>query len=685
MTRNYIESLGLSEFFLDTENWEDVYILDLSKDQQDDFLKKKKAIDLFLKTDISVKSILQQTRINSESLYHLVNRCLSLDENGKVYGYKALLPYFRIQTNKSKIYNQNNTGNFSKLLEDYPDLEKLLVEEYFNKDKKIVREKKQSYKNMHKKFIAKCSNLGISDNQYPFTSSSLAYKSIIRFLNSLASGSQRAKLNSREALMINKNVNNTTNAYTHLIRPFERVEFDAHVIDAIFSIETYTPNGDKIINNMNKVWLLCIIDVASRAVIGYHISYLNKNYSSKEVMQCLKKSLIPWTPKDLSIPGLKYNQGAGFPSYVIDDAKYAIWDEISMDNAKAHKSKKVLQNLSKLNCAVNFGPVANPVRRAIIERFFKSLEFNNFHRIPSTTGSNPMDGKRENAEEKSIIYEITINHLEEVMDVVIANYNNKKHSAHDGFSPLEVIQNRINRGMYIRKLSETQKETSDLFANSLKVKVKGNINEGRNGYINYMYQRYSSPKLNNDISGIGEQLTLLIDDDNIQHIKAFLSDGSFYDTLTAKGIWGKVPHSLEMRHQIMRHKNNAEFDYLNHEDPIEAYQNFLTTKSISDKKARIKLQEIKRYKKEHHIDVQLEKEKIETQKLYSKNEEIQQKIIKKSSRVISERKALMALKQVQQKEVIENKLKKDVSLEIDERHKKTIEKFGSAKGKSITF
>ncbi|WP_142830063.1 DDE-type integrase/transposase/recombinase [Planococcus soli] len=685
MVRKYLERTGLSGFFIDPESWEEVYTLDLSKEQQEDFMRKKKAINLFLKTEMSVKSILEQTRLNSETLYYFVNRCLTLNEDGGIYGYKALLPYFRIKSYEVNSYNKSYTGNFSKLLTDYPDLEKLLVEEYFNKNKKVVREKKQSYKNIHKKFVNKCSDLGISKDHYPFTSSTFAYKSITRFLNSLANGSQKANLTSKEALMINRNVNNTTNAYTHVVRPFERVEFDAHVIDAIFSIVTYTPSGDKIINNMSRVWLLCVIDVASRGIIGYHISYSNNNYSSKEFLQCLKKSLIPWTPKNLTIPGLQYNHGSGFPSYIITDTRYAIWDEISMDNAKAHKSKKVLDNLMKLNCAINFGPVANPVRRAIIERFFRTLEFSSFHRIPSTTGSNPMDSIRENAEEKSIIYEITIDHMEEIMDVVIANYNSTKHSAHNGFSPLEVIQNRINRGMYIRRLSENQKETSDLFSNSLKVMVRGNINEGRNGYINYMYQRYSSPKLNNDTSVIGKQLTLLIDDDNIQHIKAFLSDGSLYDTLTAKGIWGKVPHSLEMRHQIMKHKNSTEFDYLKYEDPIEAYQNFLATKSISDKKARIKLQEIKRYKKEHNADVMLEDEKKEIQKLYSKNEGIQQKIIKKNSRVLSGRKVKDEVKNIKQIEVSNSMIEKNLNAEIDERHKKTIEKFGKTKGKSITF
>lgn len=48
------------------------------------------------------------------------------------------------------------------------------------------------------------------------------------------------------------------------------------------------------------------------------------------------------------------------------------------------------------------GPVAVPVRRPIIERFFRTLEQNTFHRLPSTTGSNPLDPIRNNAEKKPL-------------------------------------------------------------------------------------------------------------------------------------------------------------------------------------------------------------------------------------------------------------------------------------------
>lgn len=112
-------------------------------------------------------------------------------------------------------------------------------------------------------------------------------KSLQRFLCNLSNKNIKlsSKLNGEEAAKLLKNVNNTVNSNTFLLRPFERIEFDAHMIDNIFSIITYTPKGDKIVNTLNRIRLLCMVDVASRAVIGYHISFNNSNYSANDVIR----------------------------------------------------------------------------------------------------------------------------------------------------------------------------------------------------------------------------------------------------------------------------------------------------------------------------------------------------------------------------------------------------------------
>ena len=80
-----------------------------------------------------------------------------------------------------------------------------------------------------------------------------------------------------------------------------------------------------------------------------------------------------------------------------------------LDNAKSHLADNTIRKIvDDLKSAINFGSVATPETRGIIERFFGSLETRGFHKLPSTTGSNINDLKRKEPEAASIKYDITL-------------------------------------------------------------------------------------------------------------------------------------------------------------------------------------------------------------------------------------------------------------------------------------
>ena len=81
-----------------------------------------------------------------------------------------------------------------------------------------------------------------------------------------------------------------------------------------------------------------------------------------------------------------------FISNLIEQAKWAVWDEFLVDNGQANLATIVKKTITeKVGAHMNPGPVEMPERRGIIERFFRKLEENGFHRFPNTTGSNPED------------------------------------------------------------------------------------------------------------------------------------------------------------------------------------------------------------------------------------------------------------------------------------------------------
>lgn len=620
---------------LDITNWEDIYTGNMTVDELQTFNSRKKAIDLFFSTELPIDNIVEITGILRSEIYRFASRCIMYDNSNKILGYRGLIHYRTVVPyNRKLICNTNPTnysGAFQLLLKNYPELKTFLIEEYFNKSKvkNSARERKISFKNLHRKFINECRKLGIKPNEYPFNTTSLARKSVERFIKEISNNYIRevASINGEQSYMLLNNANNSINSNSTITRPLERVEFDGHKLDVITTIVYQTPKGEEIIDILNRIWLLTVVDVATRAVVGYHLSF-NKEYNQEDVRKCFQSAILPWKSKELTIPGLSYSKNAGFPSSKFSEAEYGIWDEISYDNAKSNLSNEIKDLLTKqIGCSINMGPVAVPVKRPIVERLFRSIEENSFHRLPSTTGSNVMDPRRKDAENNAIKFSITFDAIEELCDVIIANYNATPHDGNDGFTPLEVFESRINQGMHINTIPFENRDLVNLFPITCERIVKGNLEQGRRPYIHYKQERYTSSDLSKDFSMINEKVTILINTEDLRSVVAYRQDGSKYGILTCSGYWGTVQHSLKIRDAINKFKRQRYFHYTEDEDPMDAFQAFLEENAINDKKLRSLLAEIKSYKKRYNIDSKNKEKKKVLVKLKKEQQLLHQEII----------------------------------------------------------
>ncbi|MCK1988214.1 hypothetical protein MPH48_08835 [Lysinibacillus fusiformis] len=633
--RSFFLQRNISIDYIDFHNWDSIYTGDLNEKELSIFNNKKKAMDLFFNTEMPLNEIVKETGIVKSEIYRFASRCIVYDDNNKIMGYRGLIsnnkiaPYIRKSLNKLDL--TNFSGAFQLLLNTYPQLKIFLIDEYFkrSKVKNSARERKISYKNLHRKFINECRKLGIKSNDYPFNTTSLARKSVERFIKEISNKyiQEVSGINGEQSSMLLNNVNNSINSKSTITRPLERVEFDGHLLDVIVSIVFQTPKGEEIIDTLNRIWLLTVIDVATRAVIGYHLSF-NKEYNEEDVKLCFQSAILPWKPKELTIPGLSYSKNAGFPSSKFSEAKYGVWDEISYDNAKSHLSKEIKDILTKqIGCTINMGPVAVPVNRPIVERLFKTIEENGFHRLPSTTGSNVLDPKRKDPEQNAIKFSITSEAIEELCDVIIANYNGYPHDGNDGFSPLEVFGSRIEQGMFIANLPEENRDSVTLFPIICVRQVKGNLEQGRRPFINYKNERYTSPELSRDFSMVSEKVTILINTEDLRTVVIYRQDGSKYGVLTCSGYWGTVQHSLKLRDAINKFRRERYFFYTDDEDPMDAFQAFLEENAINDKKLRNLLAEIKSYKKRYNIDSKNKEKKKVLVKLKKEQQILHQEVI----------------------------------------------------------
>jgi hypothetical protein len=317
---------------------------------------------------------------------------------------------------------------------------------------------------------------------------------------------------------------------------------------------------------------------------------INEEYNRFDILSCIKNAIIPREKMIFTIPGLYYPPNGGYPSMAINNMKWAIFDEIELDNALAHHAKDtVTQITGYLNVAMNYGPVATPERRGIIERFFQNLETRGFHRIVSTTGTGIADPRRKGSESDAVKYEISFKHIVELTEVLIANYNTSPHTSLNNFSPLEILKQRVERGIIPTILEEDKQENFALLSYSITRKVNGNKETGRRPYIQIEGGEYRSDELSRNFNLVGKIIVVKVNPDDLRTVTAFLNDGSELGTLYVRGKWAYTPHTLKQRKEVNTFLQHNKIQLGPLDDPIQLYHKYLLSEVKKKKSSRNKL------------------------------------------------------------------------------------------------
>jgi hypothetical protein len=428
--------------------------------------------------------------------------------------------------------------------------------------------------------------LGLTAGDYPLNQKYLGRGALWRHLQGLMNTRAAIAARCGEDAARKLGTDGAVSSEVRMLRPLEGVEFDGHRIDCIAAILVPSPHGGFEKRVIERFWILALEDIATRVILGHAIS-LRREYNQDDVLRCAKNAVTPWEPKTLTIPGLAYPARGSFPSDVFPDLKWAAWDMFKWDNAKAHLAKKTLGKLcTTIGCSPNPGPRADPNKRPFVERFFHTLEENGFSRLPSTTGGNPKDPRRRNPEKAALANGIFLDDLEQLIAVMIANYNWDPHSGIGYRPPLEhlevLLQDKDTREM-IRKLPEEKRNNLRLLDIEVTRVVRGNMKKGRRPYVEYEGVRYTSAILARSPELIGKRLRLIVNPENACTVLAFLPNGAELGILTAHGVWGRIPHTLEARKAINVLRHRKLIYYTETDDPIQIHLTYLAAQALKSK------------------------------------------------------------------------------------------------------
>ena len=575
---------NLAELKLERAQWIDIPVEVVPANKRSVFAKRKMAVDMYI-DGVNYSDIYSSTGIAHTHLSGLITKCLTRDETGNTYGYRAIIPRVRLHSNDG---DGTSNGLFSKLLLRYPTLAEYIKGCWFG-DRKYTMEHHMNLITLHHDyFLKECERLGVQDYEYPFNTVSQGYVSLGKYVKSLKGidASNRAKRSSKDERQ--KLMSTGIGArYTKIaIAPFSEVQVDGHKIDLLYVVEYTEEDGTVSKNIATRAWFFPVLDTATRCVIGYSVSQ-ETNYNQYDVIRAVKNAILPHEKIKFTVPGLEYPENGGFPSDIFPETKYAYFDRIMLDNAKSHLSNLVIERMTKtLKAVMDFGSVATPETRGIVERFFGSLETRGFHKLSMTTGSSTRDLKRKDAEKIALKCNLTFDIICELLEVLIAQYNNTPHSSLGNRTPLECMSRRIREaGLYPSIADEgllvSIRKLDNLFVERT---VRGGKN-GKRAYITYEGAEYRSNELSVGDRYIGHKITLEVNPNDISRVNAYGEDGTFIGVLKAKGEYGRKLHSLKTRKAALEHARERGRDKSEFDTPITALTQHLDQQAKKSRRA----------------------------------------------------------------------------------------------------
>lgn len=534
----------------------------------------------------SIATIYKETGIARGQLYPLIKRCLTKHPDGRIYGFRGLLSYQRIKryqrrkpvTAGSSGRAGGASGAMTQLLERFEPL-RTLIDRFIRSHSLTVSAsgRLQGLRGLHKAFLAECTALGVGMHQYPFNRLQEGKRSLARTTKAMIDSSFLAAARAAGAARIGApwhDGQSQTRKAPATLRPFEVVEFDGHKLDVRLRVRLEDPYGLPYDLELKRVWLLIVLDVCTRAVLGWNV-VLAPEYDRYDVIKTMQNAVQPCARRmHFSIPKLTYEAQAGFVSQAIPVTAYACWDWLRLDNARANLAEDTLRALSEfIGCNVDAGPVGESNERAYIERFFGTIGQTLSHRLPGSTGCSASDIRRrltDPGEDTELL--VTFPELEELLDVTIANYNGTAHSGIPGRSPLEAMRYFVvGKRTALRHLPEVRRRSLYMMQPPYECVVRGSKASGRRPHISFFGSRYASLVLSQAAHLVGTKILVYFDPLDLRTLQAFLPDGAELGTLTANAPWHRTAHSLRLRREILRLKRRRDLTYSDSDDPVAVY------------------------------------------------------------------------------------------------------------------
>lgn len=590
---------------MDFSLWQTVDEMALSAERRKGYNANKVALELY-RSQSSLKEIETRTGLSKQSLYKLVDRCLTRHPDGNHWGYRACVPGVRIgiaadpMRDREKIEADDPTaGAMAAFFRVYPQIQGALDEYLATGQRRGVRHKERTRTalKLHVYFLQLCAEESVPHTRFPYTSRTQGLSALSRYFRNWELQQRQADKGDRRP--------HEVDGLAPARRIYEAVEADGHEIDYVCKINVSDPEtGAEHWVKISRFWIIIVMEIVSRAVLGYAVSFGHKNYTQFDFIRAIKNSLIPWKPRESSIPGVSYKPGEGLPSGVVPECAYACFDRLHIDNAKAHLSAAALDEIeSKIGCVPVLGPLEAPDSRPFVEGFNRVVEEAGFHRLPGTVGSKT-SSRDPGQDDDDKVPRLSAEQLAEFVDIMLARLSTRK-IAMNGLSPLQYLQKQATSGVQlVRYVPLDQRPNFDKYDMVEDATVSSN--EGI-PTIRFLSARYTGPGLTKE--HIGVQVLIKANSQDLRIISVSVTTtGEKLGELVVERRFRRSAHSATTRREIRKLENQG-FALQYTDDIVHKYTKHLEKEARKSKVDAARLERVRREMKDDYAASKADEER----------------------------------------------------------------------------
>jgi len=575
---------GIPFEWRDPELWPTADTSGLSEDVQARFGRLSKAIRHYLKSGGDLKGALVEAKCSKPVFYNQLARCVKpVDGLGTIVGWEGLIWKKRLKAYKRVSDGDGYSGRFTKWLEENPAWEQRLIH-LIRKGGggNAIASQAPTVRSVAAPFIKEI-RASCKEGEYPRSTKSCGRRSIERYIvRYVTSNLSTSKVWFGSDVAARQHLGSGHFNFPLAAAPFDLVGCDATVIDAIGIVIIDGPAGPQRIP-VQRMKLVPLICCTSRCISGYDVC-IEPQVSAAHIEEAYLMGTRKWVPMTLTIEGLNYDKGAGFPVGAIDGLDEVNPAGLQLDNAAQHFGKGVQQRIRRsVGCLVRWGGVGHWWRNAVTERFFQTLTKHGFKRLPSSMGSGPQDPLRpDNPVVEAAGKGIEWHELVQLLDVLIANYNCKPSKALGGRSPLDVVRSAMHmrRGAWLPRIRPPYSAMSPRPGIEIVGKqINGYVDTRVAPYVELDGTRYSGPELSGRYDLIGRKVYLHVPRD-MRIVEAFLQTGERIGELRCLDkSWSLTAHTRQQRRVVNDLIRVGELHVSEAGDPVSAYLDFLSKKA----------------------------------------------------------------------------------------------------------